>query len=909
MTIEELRSALRRKVVPEEVVPQNVISCLIDEDAEPPKPDAFTFLMRLRALGIGSTDFVNLLEGCGAPDAVVAKIKQNPAMNLQGLILTLENSELDSDDYTRMLLTARQVWERTLTLRLEKSETLSHIIDEYEKEEAPQIPDEEPEEDSVQEEEYEEEYEEEFDPEYDEDMREMSFTAVFEKISAEIKAGKIAPTEPDNSDNEPEDNSDKTPEDIPEKLPEAPPAKPEPEIDDNIADLSFTAAFDKIKAEKKLAFAGEQAEKTAERSLALDKAVEKTPEKVEEIIKEKVEEKIETTPEPIKEPEPKPVKEPEPVKKPAKNPMAEEIIKTARQKERSRILEEIRRDEKEEEVKEEELGEEDYDEEYDPEYDDKYDDEYDDEDYDDEYEDDDYDEDDGERDNAPRISRKGAIIWAASGAAILVCAGAVIGVMVGKNSGNKSQSLEYAKGNAEIFNKIAKAYGAGTAGGESPSEPSPDYSTLFGDLLISGEGSNSLGSFTLISDRTEVYSVTESAISANVVENGTMRSLADVAAPEDARFVAAFDEGGKLYALFSGKQSGYVKVSGGKAEYTVKQDGVLTDYELADGEMRLGTVYTPVFTETFSIDDENTYLPKTGTSELAVIPAESIVMTDTTGYSYGVSAGYSIENGERKTACAVIGNPVAASADGRFALNSDEDGLLIDTSGKKSETRSTDKLLRAAFCKDGAAIFEEKTAAENSNSNTENNSADDANKVTLLGGGLKPAAILSGVPEKITGMWFDGGILTISGDGNSILRVDCADLEKPNPLTLKTVVGVTAEHSALTLETYGNSLVITRYDLENGKVVKLCEYVKELPNEQLATLKLGDPKTVVINGAQSGVAYSFFDDVSVVSEYVVFASGQAPKTETLFDDSTGFTAAFANGGRISAVCGEGVKTL
>ena len=122
MTIDEMRDKMREKVVPEEVVPQNIINCLIDEDAEPPKLDAFTFLTRLRALGIGSADFLNLLEGCGAPESVVEKIRQNPAMNLQGLILTLDNSELTSEDYTRMMLVARQVWERTLTVRLEKSE-------------------------------------------------------------------------------------------------------------------------------------------------------------------------------------------------------------------------------------------------------------------------------------------------------------------------------------------------------------------------------------------------------------------------------------------------------------------------------------------------------------------------------------------------------------------------------------------------------------------------------------------------------------------------------------------------------------------------------------------------------------------------------------------------------------------
>ncbi len=109
MTIEYMRDLMREKVVPEELVPQNLINCLIDEEAEPPKLDAFAFLMRLRALGIGSADFVNLLSGCGAPEEVVEKIRANPAMNLQGLIVTLDNSELDSEDYTRMLLTAASV--------------------------------------------------------------------------------------------------------------------------------------------------------------------------------------------------------------------------------------------------------------------------------------------------------------------------------------------------------------------------------------------------------------------------------------------------------------------------------------------------------------------------------------------------------------------------------------------------------------------------------------------------------------------------------------------------------------------------------------------------------------------------------------------------------------------------------
>ena len=122
MTVSQLRDRMTEKVVPEKLMPQNIVEFLMDEDAELPELDAFTFLNRLRALGIGSADFLYLLSGCGAPAEAVEKVRKNPAMNLQGLILTLDGAGLTSQDYTRMLYTARQLWERTLTMRLEDEE-------------------------------------------------------------------------------------------------------------------------------------------------------------------------------------------------------------------------------------------------------------------------------------------------------------------------------------------------------------------------------------------------------------------------------------------------------------------------------------------------------------------------------------------------------------------------------------------------------------------------------------------------------------------------------------------------------------------------------------------------------------------------------------------------------------------
>lgn len=104
------------RVVPESLLPQNIPASLMDEDSAPPELDAFTFLNRLRSLGIGSADFLYLLKGCGAPAEAVDKIEQHPDMNLQSLIVTLDGSGLTPKDYTRMLYTARQLWERTITM-------------------------------------------------------------------------------------------------------------------------------------------------------------------------------------------------------------------------------------------------------------------------------------------------------------------------------------------------------------------------------------------------------------------------------------------------------------------------------------------------------------------------------------------------------------------------------------------------------------------------------------------------------------------------------------------------------------------------------------------------------------------------------------------------------------------------
>lgn len=823
MTVEYMRDLMREKVVPEDLVPQNMINRFIDEEAEPPKLDAFAFLMRLRALGIGSADFVNLLSGCGAPDEVVEKIRQNPAMNLQALIVTLDNSELDSDDYTRMLLTARQVWERTLTLRLERSEKITRDLEDSKTADTMELPQVE----NAEDEDMDLPDDGEIDEDdsyynYDEDMVELSFTAVLDRINEETLAGKTGDDTGDAGDTFTEEfdrmnaelsetGSEEEIEDDPDlhsgknakrifegEEPEAPDV-PETAEETEREELSFSQAFDKIKADKK---------KETEKASVEDNTDEADFVQVDE---ESLREKFESLTSEMEKLKPKTAKQVKP--------------------------------EKDEES----------------------------------------DDDEPYEDEPRRVYHKGAIIGAAVGAAVLVGAGVAVPRIIGDRAAN---GLRYAESTDEIFNKIYFAYKDEITGGTAASPLGSDAQRIFGDLLITPSEENGLGSFSLDGAQ---YVVTEESISASIVENGSVTPLEALVPPESSRFVAAFDDDGKLYALFSGEQSGCMKISSGKADYTILQDGVLTDYSFADGKLGLGTIYTPVFGHTFGIADEEIYLPRLGAGEVKPVSAQNIIVSSTNGYSYGVSAEYFAENGGAVSARAVIGDPVAASADGRFAMNGDE-GLLIKTDGEKPVSKKTGKLSRAAFGRGVCAVAE----------------AEDSGNVRLMDGDMELKSILAGAPADITAMWFDGNMLMIGGS-DKVARVDCSDLTAPRPLALDEAVGVVSGNSAVTYETAQNTFVIKRWELESGGARKLAEYTREFTADKIASVKFGSAAAVITDGAQSGAAYSYFDGVSVDSVYVVFADGAQPKIVSVFDDRDGFTAAFKDGDTIKAICAGGVK--
>ena len=894
MTCEEMRAEMRRKVVPENVIPQNIIEYLMDDSAELPELDAFTFLNRLRALGIGSADFQYLLEACDAPAACIEKVKRNPAMNLQNLILTLESSGLSAQDYTIMLYTARQIWEQTLTIRLEKTSEAADEVDENAEEDSEQIPVEEIEQPEALPEETADD---------DEDFDEPSLAEVLEQV-------RLLEREMSYHDDDEEE---------PEKLPEIAPEEPEaPSIENaeiaydeepeqsarNAGGLTsdFSKIFDIIKENK-------QAERDEAQSSAPE-AVDDNEESEEPVAKSvntlstatlsvtKILAGMQTSPEKSTELDGTGLSD---IETEEAEINADEdysyddhlkldgtgslvkidqrlFMKTAVQKRKPvQMLDE---DENPAEDSEE-SSENDYDD-----YDD-----YDEENPAYDYDDDDYDEDYEYEDDEDELSRKirrtpkkyhiKALIAGAVGAAALT----VLSVSAERFT-QKSPEIFFAEQNDDIFSRIYKSYDAKIIGGDNICEYS-DSCEIFGDLLINKNGGASF------SDDKNVYTVTSEKISAESFDGTMLSSAKYITPPQKTEFVTAFWEDGALYGVFSGvndnkgeKECGYMKIQDGTTLFTVRQDGILTDFSLEDGKISLGSVYVPKYSRSFSADDTDVYLPCLGKDEKKPLTAENVAISGTDGCSFAVCAEYTLTSGENSAAKAVLGNPISASADFRAALNGKtedkEYGLLIDFKDTLS-TKKCEKITAAAFGKDFAVTLE----GENAN---------------LRNTDFTAKCALSNFAENAEKMKIVDKNLLVGNKEGFFSAFDCTNLAEPSAVKLTKTNGIVSDDNAALFSVDGG-LAITYYKKENGTAKVLGKYQKAFSDDELKTLVLKGAETTAFADDSCGAAFEYFDGVSVVSQYVVFGKNEGLKT--LYDDKTGFTRAFAAGGKIYAVSSNG----
>ena len=859
MTIEEIRAEMRRKVVPENVIPQNIVEYLMDDAAELPELDAYTFLNRLRELGIGSADFEYLLEGCGAPAECVEKIKKNPAMNLQNLILTLESSGMTSHDYTIILYTARQIWERTLTLRIENTSAVVDYVDINTDEEPAE--DEEPEyqaprmpkvadgyENAFPDEE-EDAYEDEPDEESKDEFGEPTLAEVLEQVKLLEKEMAYSgfDDEPEQTE-EPAINYTEVKTGVSRrKEPNAElsyseePEKAEEQSDFSGLASDFSKVFDKIKETKQAEReAAEEEEEPYTQTMSVTKilaGMQKNHDEEENAPEDEIEaDEAEIDPD-------------------------EEIVDEEEIGDTSALIkiDQTLFDKNEKTVKSY-----DYDEDFDEEYVRK----------------------------KPKPAKKSSknyhiksLIAAAVGAAALIAVSVVAFPAV-----QKAPEIFFAEKNEDIFTKIHKSYKSKIMGGETICEYS-DTCEIFGDLLI-----NKNGAMNFYDEKT-VYAVTSEKISAESFDGTMLAAAKEILPPKKTSFVTAFQQDGALYCIFSGKddgssgkECGYMKVQNGTTLFTVRQDGTLSDFSLNNGTIALGSVYVPNYSRSFSAADTDVYLPRLGKDEKAPLSVENVAVSGTDGCSFAVCAEYKLESGENSAAKAVLGNPISASADYRAAFNGKTDkeeyGLLISYKDEIS-SKKCEKIKAAAFGEDFAVTLE----GENAN---------------IRAADFTAKRGLANFPEKAEQFKIIGKNLLVGNENGFFAAFDCTNPEMPATLKLTKTNGIVQGDDAV-LFSVDSGLTITYYNRVGNEAKVAASYRKEFTPEELKTLMLKGAETTAFADGSCGAAYEYFDGVSVVAQYVVFGKKQGEKT--LYDDKTGFTRAFAAGGKIYAISSKGFSCV
>lgn len=864
MTVEELRAVMRRRVVPENLVVQNIVEYLMDDSAQLPRLNAFTFLSRLQQLGMASADFVVLLEGCGAPPSLVDKIKANPAMNLNSLVLALDNSGLTSEDYSRILYTARLVWEQTQT----SGKTFVPNEDgaeRYREKTASELFDDEPE--SVF-------PDAEGEPSFEEIMKHIhsaNFAEIPEKKAVSEKDAEDAQEQSENDGHEDAEKSD------------------EQETHEEIT-------------------SGETAENTN-----VENSSEEEPEADEEQSDEQSDEE-------------QPSESAQPANLNDTSTLIISIDREQLRKDIERSAAEFKKsgddlpeENDDDNSEDDEVYEEDIEENSDDADDssgetdsDLSDDEdaADDENENDVLDDnpDDHDKDEDKYDNSEKLRASGynkpALIASAVGALVLLLIGAYFTFILKLD--NTVKSLVYAKTAEEIFTEVHKSYNAGNMGGEN-AQSYFGGEKLFGTMLISDKD---LG---MLSDGSLVYTANEDRITAHESLDINTGAQSDILPPENTRFVEIWAEGNSIIAVFSGKECGFMRIEKGKVVYTALQDGELCDFAAENGEISIGSVYVPYYAKNFTAADVEVYLPRLGKNEKAVLPPENIALGHSSGCSFAVWGKYSISDGDVVLARAAIGDPVYAGAYGVCAMNyMDKDGNAFgriislsagaaerseasdDTSDKAAEKliyTKTDKMTAAADSKNTFAVLQGEVI-------TVFDTTNDAD--------ISEKSILENLAQLPDGMKFDGDALLLSAEDGIFAVIDCADTGAPAVVETHKASGIVSGNTAALFDTDG-VLEVTLMKLENGEAKQIGVYTKQLSESEKASLELGGANSAAILNDSCAFSYRYFDGVSVVSVCAVF--GKDSRESLLFDDRTGFRAIFAHNGSIIAVSSKGAEIV
>ncbi|MGN0687662.1 MAG: hypothetical protein ACI4KA_06120 [Oscillospiraceae bacterium] len=508
-----------------------------------------------------------------------------------------------------------------------------------------------------------------------------------------------------------------------------------------------------------------------------------------------------------------------------------------------------------------------------------------------------YDED------KPVNRHSGKIIAGAIGAAVLIGLSAAMSVFGIGTKEEPPVTAYYAENEQEIFTRIHNAYNSGRLGGEAAAAYESCDSVVFGDMLIQKpQGLEQLGVFYL-DDR--AFSAEPDLITGYEAVGGEAEAVCTIVPPEGAEFIQLIEGEDRLNAVYRGADSvGIMSFdSSGKTLYTAEQCGMLTDVYASDDKISFGTVYTPQFSKTFSVQQTDCYLPGYRIDGAALLlPPQEVILCESQGCSYAVYGCFSLRDGSLLKSAAALGDPMFSGAEEFFAAMKTESGaVLISKHSKTYEpvTMPTGELIACNVADTFTAEFEEASLTDSTldiarfqamtatAEKSENGTA-----VYLRGIDFQTVAVIQNLGGEVKSLDMRGGFLYIIGDSGVLMAVDITQ-ESPVVPELRAASGIVSGNRALCAATSDSLISLTLYTNGENGVSETSSASRVVTLAQGSEIQLCSLNAMYIGTDRYGAAYRYFDGVSRVSEFTVF--GKTKATTTLFDEGEYTCAAELDG--------------
>ncbi len=489
-------------------------------------------------------------------------------------------------------------------------------------------------------------------------------------------------------------------------------------------------------------------------------------------------------------------------------------------------------------------------------------------------------------------SNVGKIAASAVGACVLIGLSAAMNYIGFKPvEKEKTPAILYAEDTQSIFNQIYTAYNSGTIGGDNILPRSFDSSEVFGNMLIQrpeGLGTYSVGELA--------YSVYSDSITVYQRNEGTVSIAGTIPAPENGKYIYADCSSEQLTLVFTDESGAGIIAYGdtGGAVYSCRQQGMLTDISITDESISLGTVYIPEFSESFTAEDTEKYLPviQLDSKGIVLSPTDIVISPEAAeGCGYALYCEYDITDGTLSNKAAALGNPVFAGAEEFSAIMKSAEGYKLIKNGSEEQPLMSIDLGNITAADDGDVFISAEKAEDGSVT------------VYLRGDNGQPLSAVANLPEGFTSLKEKDDILYLCGEDGVLMAADISDPSAPEIMELTSAFGIIQDEYALCSESSVSVVKLTLYKRADGTVQTVSSYSRPISAHLSEPPEMADANAYFIYGTdQCGAAYSYFDGVSVISEYGIF--GKVKTSYTLFDDKSGFTAAARFGEQLHLIYGE-----